>query len=185
MFPWWSFLIPLGILTLLVMIALFLRRRIFPVRFSNKPLEKGKIKVPEPRSVIWKRKSKVTDDLVREWSEKEVPDWKEEGKVKAPRVILAKLRTGSENEEVNELLLSLEPWGETGSTWCLHPNGDYDFTLVPLTSMLFLFGNKGKFLRSSTVDHLLDTLLSAKGSKPRNTLRDHCIMLPRPRTIFS
>ena len=54
--------------------------------------------------------------------------------------------------------------GITGSTWGLNPHGDYDFTLMALTPILYFFGDSSKILYPATRQHLLDTLLTAEGS---------------------
>ena len=137
---WWILLFIFGIIIALVLVAVKLRGRISHSKFTDRPLGSGNIKVPELRSVRWNRTSPITSSLIRSWSEKPIPDWKREGKVNAPRVLLAKLHDGKAIDVVDDYLLSLKPWGKTGSTWPLRPDGDYDFTLVPLTSMLFLLG---------------------------------------------
>lgn len=116
--------------------------------------------------------SKAAADVVRSWAERDLPDWQEEGKVAAPRVLLAKLATGKDVDTVNDYLRAAVPWAKIGSTWGLRPNGDYDFSLPPLTAILYLFGDRGHaqrggvgrpLLRSDVQSHLVNVLLDQHG----------------------
>lgn len=106
----------------------------------------------------------VVGDLIREWAEEELPDWQEEGKVSAPRVLLAKLAVGININEVNSYIQATTPWAGIGSTWGLRPNGDYDFSLPPLTAILYLYGDDSSVLYPETREHLLSVLLNQEGS---------------------
>lgn len=108
--------------------------------------------------------------LVREWAGRPLPDWQEEGKVQAPRVLLAKLILGVDIADVNAYIRAAEPWSGIGSTWGLRPNGDYDFSLPPLTAILYLFGEQPDRLYPETRDHLLEVLLTEEGGRFRTTV---------------
>mgnify|MGYP001052814066 CR=1 FL=1 len=108
--------------------------------------------------------------LIEQWADQDLPDWQEEGKVTAPRVILAKLALGRDVEAVNAYLLSAKPWAGIGSTWALRQSGDYDFSLPPLTAALYLFGERPELLHPETRDHLVETLLNQAGSSFRRTV---------------
>ncbi len=99
------------------------------------------------------------------WSEREFADWETQGKVTAPRVLLAKLAAGRDIEAVNRYLQEAAPWSGVGSNWLLF-KGDYDFTLVSLTTLLYLFGNTPDLLYPETVRHLLEVLLTEEGDTP-------------------
>ena len=99
------------------------------------------------------------------WSEREFPDWQTQGKVTAPRVLLAKLAANRDIEAVNQYLLEAVPWSGAGSNWLLF-EGDYDFSLVTLTTLLYLFGNDPMRLYPETLQHLLDVLLTEEGDTP-------------------
>lgn len=93
------------------------------------------------------------------------------GKVQVPRSILARLELGKDLQSLNEYIQGLEPWGTIGSSYDLFwglisRNGDYDFTLVVLTSMLYLYGEDAEVLYAETRDHLLNNLLVLDGGKP-------------------
>ena len=109
-------------------------------------------------------------DIIDEWAEKELPTWDKDGaKVNAPRILLAKLVKGIDIDEVNDYLLNeaTEAWSESGSTWVLRKEGDYDFTEVPLTAILYKFGDRSDILDPETKDHLLHTLLIESGDEVR------------------
>lgn len=105
------------------------------------------------------------DLLIRIWALKEFPDWKTEGKVNAPRVLLAKLIAGRDIEKVNEYLNGKRPWGKNGTEWAFNPHGDYDFSEVPLMAILYMFGDKPELLFSVTKENLLNRLLTHSGNK--------------------
>ncbi|MDC7225933.1 MAG: hypothetical protein PQJ61_04115 [Spirochaetales bacterium] len=113
---------------------------------------------------------RVVKNLISYWAQKDIPEWNKQGaKIKAPRIILAKLIMGIDIDSVNNYLLNkaVEPWSESGSTWALRKGGDYDFTEVPLTAILYKFGNKPGLLYPETRDHLLNNLLIESGNKVR------------------
>jgi hypothetical protein len=109
-------------------------------------------------------------DIINEWAEKDLPAWDKDGaKVTAPRILLARLVKGIDIDEANDYLRNeaTEAWSESGSTWPLRPQGDYDFTEVPLTAILYKFGDKPDILYPETKDHLLHTLLIESGNVVR------------------
>lgn len=118
------------------------------------------------------------DALLEEWASREIPDWREEGKVTAPRVLLAKLAVAERDpgaseaaiEELNAYLLAAEPWAGIGSTWVLRPRGDYDFSLPPLTAILYRYGDRPELLYPQTREHLLAVLLNQEGDRFRTTV---------------
>jgi len=142
-------------------------RRLFSAnRVAMKPLKAGNIRVPNERKVQWKRTSREMERTVDRWASLKVPDWKTSGKTDAPRVLLAKLASGTGIRTANRYIRSVHPWGRCGSTWLLNPHGDYDFTLVPLTALLYLFGDDKTRLEGETRKHLLNRLLTEEGGRP-------------------
>lgn len=133
-------------------------------------LERGPIQVPQERTIDWMERSALTEEILQHWASQELPDWQEEGKVKAPRVIMAKLAMKRDIEETNTYLLNQIPRGKSGSTWALNKAGDYDFTLAALTAILYLFGDKPGILFPQTQEHLLTTLLTKEGGDPKITV---------------
>lgn len=129
------------------------------------PLPTGSLAVPHERTEAYMPSSGLTQELLEEWASKGLPDWKRDGKVLAPRVALAKLFLNRDVPQVNEYLAGKVPWGRPGSTWPLHPEGDYDFTLVPLTTLLYLLGDTPEILYPATREHLLSVLLCEEGGK--------------------
>jgi hypothetical protein len=113
--------------------------------------------------------SDCTPALLADFAGRALPDWRTKGKVTAPRVLLARLALGRDLAEVNAYLRAARPWSVPGSTWSLN-RGDYDFTLVPLTAMLYLYGGQPDRLEPATVRHLLDHLLILEGGTPQLTV---------------
>jgi hypothetical protein len=104
--------------------------------------------------------------IINHWANQPIPDWHSEGKVSAPRVMMAKLMKGNANNEVNEYLLGKTPWGKNGTDWALNKHGDYDFSEVPLQWILQLYGNDRAKLTAPAYDNLLNRLLTHSGNKP-------------------
>jgi hypothetical protein len=103
--------------------------------------------------------------LVKHWADKELPDWKTEGKVTAPRVLLGKLLLQKDIDTANLCFGIYTPWGTTGTHWAFNPHGDYDFSEVPLCAVLYMFGNDSTVLCTATRNNLLNNLLTHSGNK--------------------
>ncbi|MDG6225966.1 MAG: hypothetical protein QCI82_10710 [Candidatus Thermoplasmatota archaeon] len=104
------------------------------------------------------------NEVQSRWAFMDLPDWKREWKVNAPRVCLAKLVLGKDIEEVNNYLLHALPMAGAGTDWILH-RGDHDFSMVPLTVILYLFGEKDDILFPKTREHILGKLLVLSGTR--------------------
>ncbi|MFG0288102.1 MAG: hypothetical protein ACF8CQ_08010 [Rhodopirellula sp. JB044] len=135
-------------------------------RRHHVPLPSGNIETPHERSIRWNDESELTREVLTYWAERPLGDWKSEGKIKAPRTLLARLMLGIDLDATKDYLLSQEPWGNVGSTWPGNPNGDYDFTLAGLVPILHLFGDDTDVLYPRTREHLLNTLMTIDGGTP-------------------
>lgn len=107
-------------------------------------------------------------EVLDHWASRELPEWSANWKTTAPRVCLAKLVSGRDIEDVNSYLRKARPVAGAGSSWLFH-RGDHDFSLVPLTIILFLFGDREGVLYPKTREHLLRHLLTLSG--PRGNLK--------------
>ena len=85
----------------------------------------------------------------------------------SPHAAVARLLLGSDVEEVNRGLLSARPWADSGSTWPLHPSGDYDFAEIGFIQLLYTFRDRPDRLYPETARHIADTLLIEDGNRPR------------------
>ncbi|HPO12552.1 MAG TPA: hypothetical protein PLI09_03835 [Candidatus Hydrogenedentes bacterium] len=103
--------------------------------------------------------------VIQAYAGQDPGSWREMGKGHAPRVLLAKLFAGRDIDAVNQYLRELRPWSEPGSDWELN-RGDYDFTEVVLTQILYFFGEKPDRLYPDTLNHLLHELLLEEGGQP-------------------
>jgi len=129
--------------------------------------EKGNIEVPTKRTFEWNSSSPFADSVIHNWASMPMADWENDGKTTAPRIILARLLEKNDIEATNTLIQSLAPRGVTGSQWLLNPQGDYDFTLTTLTTILYLFGEQPEVLYAASRDHLVNVLLTESGGKFR------------------
>ncbi len=128
-------------------------------------LNQESIEVPYERTIHWNEVSPFQDSIVAIWAKKPIRDGKKGGKVSNPRILLARLHSGTKIKETNENIMNMTPWGVSGSTWSLNKKGDYDFSLTVFTTILWQFGNKPDVLYQETVDHLLNVLLIEEGKK--------------------
>lgn len=132
------------------------------VRHQN-ALAIGNIKVPHDRTLRWNNKSLLSDSICTDWANKAIqPDSR---KVNNPRILLAKLLLKKDIVEVNKYILQAKPWGVTGSVWAGNKNGDYDFSLTVLSTILYFFGDQPDILYPETTQHLLRVLLTEEGNK--------------------
>ena len=126
----------------------------------------GNVAVPFERTRLWASRSSVTDSLLTHWATREIRDWKDQGKVSIPRILLGKLASGTDITFVNKYLQEQQPRGTVGSTGPLHKTGDYDFTLAGLSLILYAFGNQPDVLYPETVDHIVNVLMTQEGGTP-------------------
>ncbi len=134
------------------------------------PMAAGNIAVPHERAAKPLTYAAFTDSVILQWANREIIDAKLSSKGNSPRIILAKLLLKRELDETNQKICQMRVRGVTGSSWALNKKGDYDFTLTPLTSILFLLGDQPDILYPETKDYLLNTLLTAEGNKFRSTV---------------
>ena len=131
--------------------------------YRHVALPAGNIAVPHERTGPWNRESPFAREVQRLWSEKPLADWESKGKDDVPRVALARLLTRDRLPEVNRYLRGLQPRGVAGTKWALNQNGDYDFSVTVLTTILWRFGEDAAVLYPETCEHLLRVLLTEDG----------------------
>jgi len=115
--------------------------------------------------------------LVLEQAAQPFESFGQKQKTGSPRVMLAKLLARQQLKEVNELLLSLVPWGNSGTSGALNPKGDYDFTTILLSAILHRFDGDTAVLWERTSNHIANVLLIEEGGRPHTrTPRTMAIM---------
>lgn len=129
----------------------------------------GMTDVPHERTLKWKTQSDFANSVYASFANRKLSADNLNGKGNSPRIFLAKLLLKQDIEEVNTMMMQLKVWGVSGSSWALNKKGDYDFTITPLTTILYLFGDKPDLLYPKTKDYLLNVLLSEEGNKYRKT----------------
>ena len=130
-------------------------------------LNPGNAEVPVTRALTWKDHSEFADSILHLWANKPIREEDINQKGTVADVILARMMLKKNIPEVNQILLKFKVWGITGSTWALNKNGDYDFTMTNLTTILWLFGDKEDILFPKTREYLVNTLLAEEGGKFR------------------
>jgi hypothetical protein len=125
------------------------------------------VQIPHQRTIAWKSKSDLANQVYQSFASKKINFDKLSERGNTPRILLAKLLLKQDIKNVNKAIQQMRVRGVTGSHWALNPKGDYDFTLMPLTTILFLFDNQPDLLYPKTKDHLINTLLTEEGGKYR------------------
>ncbi len=136
-------------------------------RHGDVDLGVGNVIVPTERTRVWAERSSVTDSLLAHWASREIKDWKDDGKVTIPRILIGKLAVGQDVAFVNTYLQERQPRGTVGSTGPFHKTGDYDFTLAGLSLLLYAFGDQPNVLYPETVDHIVNVLMTQEGGTPK------------------
>ena len=67
-------------------------------------------------------------------------DWKPDEKVnlKNSRIVISCFLEGKRVEEMNKYLMRQKAVGHPRSPWLFYPHGDYDFTAMAFTALLYL-----------------------------------------------
>lgn len=134
------------------------------------PLKPGDHVVPTTRSSAWAEQSSLRTQILEHWANKPLGNWQARGKIDVPRILLARLILRRELDESNAYILAQTPWGKVGSSWFMHTEGDYDFTMAALVPVLFLFGDEPEILYPATREHLVHVLLPLDGGEPQLTV---------------
>jgi hypothetical protein len=121
--------------------------------------------VPAERTIAWRDDSEWGRALTQKWADRPLEPWAGEGRGAAPRILLARLLGAHDLAGANLYLQGLQPWGRPGSSWALHPEGNYDFALIIFTTLLWRFGDQPETLWPATREHLLTTLLTVEGGR--------------------
>ena len=158
------YIVIVGVGLLFIGLLLTANRFYSAARLKCIPLNSGNLDLPNSKNYVKHYDPKLKDKILSFWSSKAFPESKNKNNLQNPRIVLSCFITGKKIDEANRFLMQLKPHGITGSTWGLNPHGDYDFTLMALTPILYFFGDSSKILYPETRQHLLDTLLTAEGS---------------------
>ena len=141
-------------------------------RKMDKPVELGDIKIPTQRTLSFNDNSELKQNILDGWTSKTPQDWKPDEKVnlKNSRIVISCFLEGKRVEEMNKYLMRQKAVGHPGSPWLLYPLGDYDFTAMAFTALLYLFGEKPDILYPKTRQHLLNNILTIEGDKFRRNV---------------
>ncbi|MDG1941958.1 MAG: hypothetical protein P8I54_06275 [Flavobacteriaceae bacterium] len=141
-------------------------------RKMDQPIELGNVKIPTERTFSFQNNSDLKQKILDRWTSKTPQDWNPDEKVnlKNSRIVISCLLEGERVEEMNRYLMNQKAVGHPGSPWLLYPLGDYDFTAMAFTALLYLFGESPDILYPKTRDHLLDNILTIEGSEFRKNV---------------
>jgi len=141
-------------------------------RKMDKPIELGDINIPTQRTLSFNDNSELKQNILDGWTSKTPQDWKPDEKVnlKNSRIVISCFLEGKRVEEMNKYLMRQKAVGHPGSPWLLYPLGDYDFTAMAFTALLYLFGEKPDILYPKTRQHLLNNILTIEGNKFRRNV---------------
>jgi hypothetical protein len=102
-------------------------------------------------------------NIVKQWAEKQLPDWQQQAKVSANRVLMTKVALKSDPAEVNRYVLNAVPNAKSGTKWFMNPKGDYDFTEIALSFILNKYGNDTTRIFPDVARHLAMNLIVSEG----------------------
>ena len=141
-------------------------------RKMDHPIELGNIQIPKQRSLSFSNHSDLKQKILDGWTSKTPQDWKPNEKVnlKNSRIAISCLLEGKRIQEINNYLMNQKAVGHPGSPWLLYPLGDYDFTAMAFTALLYLFGEKPELLYPKTREHLLNNILTIEGDEFRRNV---------------
>lgn len=114
--------------------------------FSIQSNGQSMVQIPHQRTIAWKTNADLAIQVYQSFASKKINFDKLSERGNTPRILLAKLLLKQDIEDVNKAIQQMKVRGVTGSHWALNPKGDYDFTLMPLTTILFLFDNQPDLL---------------------------------------
>ncbi len=158
--------VPAIVLLLILVTGALMANSLFGAgRTKNIPLRQGNLVPDNTRTYTPDPRSPLREAILDYWSSMPFPESHAKIKLQEPRIILACFLTGKRIEEANRHLAGMKPHGVTGSSWLLNPGGDYDFTLLALTPILYFFGDSAEVMYPATREHLLDVLLTAEGGR--------------------
>ena len=164
----------LSIVSITIPLLLYVLVNIFAGagRKMDKPIELGDIKIPTQRTLSFNDNSELKQNILDGWTSKTPQDWKPDEKVnlKNSRIVISCFLEGKRVEEMNKYLMRQKAVGHPGSPWLLYPLGDYDFTAMAFTALLYLFGEKPDILYPKTREHLLNNILTIEGDKFRRNV---------------
>ena len=137
------------------------------VKYQDAYGQAENISVPKQRTQVWNIQSEFGDRVINHWSSRSLAEIKQMGKVGEPRVLLANLISGENISETNAFIRGMQVNGVSGSKWALNKNGDYDFPLTILTTILWKFGDQPTKLYPATATYMLHVLMTESGNKFR------------------
>ena len=138
-----------------------------PRKYSGPALPPSTLAVPHERTLAWKSDSPLANRVYESWAARPLGDFQKGGKGDLPRILLGRLLTKRQLAETNQHLLTLQPWGVSGTSGWQNPKGDYDFAESVLTTVLWKFGDDAATLFPAAREHLLNVLLTEGGGEFR------------------
>lgn len=107
----------------------------------------------------------ASNPLILDYANQPFPDKDSIGRDDVLRKMIARLLLHRDVDTVNKYLLSIKPWARPGTDWALHKHGDYDFSMVPMCMLLYLFDDQPDLLYPATKEHIVKVLLIHESHK--------------------
>jgi hypothetical protein len=138
-------------------------------KYSGPDLPPSTIDVPHERTMHWKNESSVGDGYFNDFANTSLKKVQRSGKGDGTHILFGHLLAHKDLAETNALILSLKPWGVSGTSGWQNKKGDYDFEEAVLTTVLYRFANEPEILTPEARDHILNVLLIDQGDGYRTT----------------
>ncbi len=138
-------------------------------KYAGPDLSANTLEVPHERTMKWKSESSIGNSYFEDFANTPLSKVQRSGKGDGTHILFGHLLAHKDLAETNALILSLKPWGVSGTSGWQNKKGDYDFEEAVLTTVLYRFANEPDVLTPNARDHILNVLLIEQGDGYRTT----------------
>ena len=138
-------------------------------KYAGPELPPSTIAIPHERARQWKNESEFGNAFFESFAKIPLSKVQRSGKGDGTHILLGHLLAHKDIAETNALILSLKPWGISGTSGWQNKKGDYDFEEAVLVTLLYHFANEPETLTPAARDHIVNVLLIDEGDGYRTT----------------
>ena len=125
-------------------------------KYAGPELPPSTIAIPHERTRQWKNESEFGNAFFESFAEIPLSKVQRSGKGDGTHILLGHLLAHKDIAETNALILSLKPWGISGTSGWQNKKGDYDFEEAVLVTLLYHFANEPETLTPAARDHIVN-----------------------------